>query len=84
MHFNSGHSNSGKNNCTVSCRVRAHLPVVAELITLLFTLMGADDELQVVFVQELLSDVWAPVATSASHLIGNAAILSHWVAPQKV
>lgn len=57
---------------------------MAELVTLLLALVGADDELQVVPVQEILGDVWAPVAAPAPHLVGNAAILSHWVAPQQV
>lgn len=61
-----------------------HLPVVAELVTLLFALVGADDELQVVLVQELLGDVRAPVAASASHFVWNAAVLDHRVAPQQV
>lgn len=64
--------------------VSAHLTVVAKLITLLFTLMRADDELQVVSVQEVLCDVGAPVAASAPHLVGCAAILGHWIAPQQV
>lgn len=55
---------------------------MAELITLLFALVGADEELQVVSVQEVLGDVGAPVAASTSHLVGDAAILGHRVAPQ--
>lgn len=66
------------------CQPSIHLPVVAELVTLLFALMGADYELQVVLVQELLCDVRAPVAASTSHFIGNAAVLDHRVAPQQV
>lgn len=62
----------------------AHLTVVAELVTLLLALMGADDELQVVPVQEVLGDVGAPVAAPTPHLVGNAAVLGHWVAPQQV
>lgn len=57
---------------------------MAELITVLLTLVGADDELQVVPVQEVLCDVGAPVAASTSHLIGCAAVLGHRVAPQQV
>lgn len=57
---------------------------MAELITVLFTLMGADDKLQVVFVQKVLGNVGAPIATTASHLIGCAAILRHRVTPQQV
>lgn len=57
---------------------------MAELITLLFALVGADEELQVVSVQEVLSDVGAPVAASTSHLVGHAAVLGDRVAPQQV
>ena len=57
---------------------------MAELITILFTLMRADDELQVVSVQEILCDIRAPVAASAPHLIGYAAVLVHRVTPQQV
>lgn len=61
-----------------------HLPVVAELVTLLLALMRADDELKVVLVQELLCDVRAPVAASTSHFVWNAAVLDHRVTPQQV
>lgn len=57
---------------------------MAELVTFLFALVGADDELQVVSVQEVLRDVGAPVAAAAPHLIGHAAVLGHRVAPQQV
>lgn len=57
---------------------------MAELVALLLALVGADDELQVVPVQEVLCDVGAPVAAAAPHLVGNAAILGHGVAPQQV
>lgn len=61
-----------------------HPSVVAELVAVLFALMGANEELQVVSSQHLLSDIWAPVAATTSHLIGNAAILGHGVAPQHI
>ncbi len=64
--------------------VCAHPAVVAELVAFLFALMGADEELEVVSSQHFLSDIWPPVAASASHLIGNAAVLGHWVTPQHV
>lgn len=57
---------------------------MAELITILFALVGADDELQVVSIQEVLCDIGAPVAASTSQLIGDAAVLGHGVAPQQV
>lgn len=66
------------------CQLSNHLPVVAELVTLLFALMGADDELKVVLVQKLLCDVRAPVAASTSNFVWNASVLDHRVAPQQV
>lgn len=57
---------------------------MAELIAILFALVGADEELQVVSVQEVLGDIGPPVAASTSHLVGDAAILGHRVAPQQV
>lgn len=57
---------------------------MAELVALLFAFMRADDELQVVSIQEVLGDVRAPVAAPASHLVGCAAFLRHWVTPQQV
>lgn len=57
---------------------------MAELVSLLFALVGADYELQVVFVQEVLGDVGAPVAASAPHLVRHAAVLGHGVTPQQV
>lgn len=70
-------------NLTQVC-LCSHPAVMAELIAVLFALMGADEELQVVSSQHFLSDIWPPVAASASYLIGNAAILGHWVTPQHV
>lgn len=64
--------------------VDAHHAVVTKLIAFLFALVGADEELEVVSPQHFLGDVWPPVAASAPDLIGNAAILGHWVAPQHV
>lgn len=57
---------------------------MAELVALLLALVRADDELQVVPVQEVLGDVGAPVAAAAPHLVGDAAVLGHRVAPQQV
>lgn len=57
---------------------------MAELIALLFALMGANNELQIVSVQEVLGDIRAPVAASTPHLVGYASILSHRVTPQQV
>lgn len=57
---------------------------MAEFVTLLLALVGADDELHVVSVQEVLGDVRPPVAAPAPHLVGFAAVLGHGVAPQQV
>lgn len=62
----------------------AHPAVVTELVAVLFALMGADEELEVVSPQHVLSDIWPPVAAPTTHLIGDAAILWHWVTPQQV
>lgn len=67
-----------------TCALCAHPAVVAELIAILFAFMGADEELQVVSSENLLRDIWAPVAASPSHFIGNAAILGHRITPQQV
>lgn len=61
-----------------------HLSVVAELIAFLFTLMGADQQLQVVPVQKVLCDVRTPVATPAPHLIWDTALWNHGVTPEQV
>lgn len=62
----------------------AHHAVVTELVAFLFALMGADEELEVVSSQHFLGDIGPPIAAAASHLVGYAAILGHWVAPQHV
>lgn len=48
----------------------SHLAVVAELIALLFALVRADDELEVVSAQKLIRHIWAPVAPSTSQFVG--------------
>lgn len=65
-------------------RLRAHHAVVTKLISFLFALMGANEELEVVSPQHSLRHIRPPVAASTSHLVGNAAILGHWVTPQHV
>lgn len=57
---------------------------MTELVAFLFALMGADEELEVVSSQHFLCDVGPPIAAAASHLVGYAAILGHWVTPQHV
>lgn len=57
---------------------------MAELVAFLFALMGADEQLEVVSPEHLLCDIRPPVAAAASHLVGIAAILGHWIAPQYV
>lgn len=65
------------------CRPTHHA-VVTKLVAFLFALVRADEELQAVSAQHLLSDVWPPVAAATPHLVGNAAVLRHGVAPQQV
>ena len=55
---------------------------MAKLVAILLALVGADDELHVVSVQEVLGDVWPPVAASSPHFVGYAAVLRHGVTPQ--
>lgn len=57
---------------------------MTKLITLLFALMRANNELEVVSVQEILSDIRPPVAAPSSDFIGYAAVLGHGVTPQQI
>ena len=57
---------------------------MTELISLLFALMRADDQLQSVLDQQSLSDVRAKVAASTSERVGAAAFLGFWVTPQYI
>lgn len=60
------------------------LPVVTELVALLLALMGADEELQVVLLEDLPCHVRAEVAATTSHCIHSAAFLGHGVTPENV
>lgn len=66
------------------CPLCAHPAVVAELVAILFALVGTDEKLQVVSSQHLLCNIRAPVAAPTSHLIGNASVLGHGITPQQV
>lgn len=57
---------------------------MAEFVAVLFALMGADEELEIVSSQHFFCDIWPPVAASTSHLIGNAAVLGRGVTPQDI
>lgn len=59
-------------------------PVVAELVSFLLALVGADQQLQTVLQQQLLSHIRTEVAASASEGVGTAAVLRFRVAPQNV
>lgn len=58
--------------------------VVTELVAVLFALVGSDKQLQVVAVEDFPRDVRAPVTAASSHLVRDAAILWHRVAPQHI
>lgn len=64
--------------CGAAC---VHPAVVAELVAVLFALMGSNEELQAVSSQHFLRHIWSPVTASASHFVVNAAILGHRVTP---
>lgn len=57
---------------------------MTELISLLFALMRADDELQSMMDQQSLSNVRAEVAASSSECVGAAAFLGFRVTPQNI
>lgn len=63
---------------------RVYLSVMTELISLLFALMGADEQLESVLEQQFLGDVGPKVAASASECVGGAAVLGFGVTPQYV
>ncbi len=60
------------------------LTIVAKLVSVLFTLVWADDELEIVPVQKVLCDIRTPITASATDLVGNTTILRHGVTPQQV
>lgn len=62
----------------------ADLTVVTELVALLLALMRADQELQAVFLKELLRHIRPKVAATTSHLVFSAALLRHGVAPEDI
>jgi len=57
---------------------------MTEFISLLFALMGADEELQSVLEQQSLGDIRAKVAASSSEGVEAAAILDFRVTPQYI
>lgn len=69
---------------SLKCPLCAHPAVVAELVAILFALVGTDEKLQVVSSQHLLCNIRAPVAAPTAHLIGNASVLGHGITPQQV
>ena len=61
-----------------------YLSTVTELISLLFALVGPDEQLESVLEQQPLGDVRAEVAASSSERVGTAARLGFGVTPQYV
>lgn len=61
-----------------------NLPVVTELVAILLALVGADEELQVVLLKDLLCHIRPKVAATTSHCIYSAAVLRHGVTPENV
>lgn len=57
---------------------------MAQLVTLLFALMGSDEELEPVLEQQSSGDVRAEVTASSPERVGIAAIWGFWVTPQYV
>lgn len=57
---------------------------MTELISLLFALMGSDEQLESVLEQQFLGDVRAEVAASSSECVGTAAFLGFRVTPQYI
>lgn len=57
---------------------------MTELISLLFALVGSDEQLESVLEKQSLGDVGAKVAASSSERVGTAAILGFRVTPQYI
>lgn len=57
---------------------------MAELVSFLLALVGADQQLQAVLQQQPLGHIWAEVAASTSERVGTAALLGFRVAPQYI
>lgn len=62
----------------------AYLSAVTELVSLLFALMGSDEQLEAVLEQQSLGDIGAEVAASSSECVGTAAFLGFRVTPQYI
>ncbi len=60
------------------------LTIVAKLVSVLFALVWAYDELEIVPVQKVLCDIRTPITASTTDLVGNTTILRHGVTPQQV
>lgn len=57
---------------------------MTELISLLFALMGSDEQLESVLEQQSLGDVRAEVAASSSECVGTAAFVGFRITPQYI
>lgn len=61
-----------------------YLSTMTELVSLLFALMGSDEQLESVLEQQSLGDVRPEVAASSSECVGSAAFLVFRVTPQYI
>ncbi len=61
-----------------------YLSTMTELISLLFALVGSDEQLESMLEQQSLGDVRPEVAASSSEGVGTAALLDFGVTPQYV
>ena len=59
----------------------SYLSVMADVITLRLTLVGADDKLKIVLLQELLCHIRAKVTASSSIIIHSTTILRDGITP---
>lgn len=62
----------------------AYLSTVTQLITLLFALVGSDEQLESMLEQQPSGDVGAEVAASSPERVGTAALQGFWVTPQYI
>lgn len=61
-----------------------YLSTVTQLITLLFALVGSDEQLESVLEQQPSGDVGAEVTASSPERVGTAALQGFWVTPQYI
>lgn len=59
----------------------AYLSTMTELISLLFALVGSNEQLEAVLEQQSLGDVRTKVAASSSECVGTAAFMGFRITP---